>query len=506
VTHPSKLPRYVTTALPYVNARPHLGFALEAVIADALARHARQRGRPVRFVSGTDEHSLKNVLAAERAGRPVEDLVAEHAAAFRALGAGLGLHLEDFIRTSTDPRHRAAVEAVWRACAQQGDLYRRSYRGLYCIGCEAFFDPADLVDGVCPEHGAAPETIEEENWFFRLSRYREAVLDVILTGRLSVEPVSAREEAIAFLRGPVHDISVSRSASRARGFGIPVPGDPTQVVYVWLDALVGYLATLGFPGDDPHYHRFWAGSGDRVHVIGKGINRFHTVFWPALLTSAGLPLPTHVLVHGYLTINGRKISKTGPWVDPTPLLAEHCADALRYYLLRHIRTTKDGDFRLDRFVRAHDAELANQLGNLVSRVLALLEKYTGGRVPAPEALDETDAALAALLVALPGRVDGAVARFALDEALDAIFAAVEAANLYVERTAPWSLAAQARTARLGTVLYGLAQTVAVIGEELAPFLPGTAATIRESFGLLAPGTAVLRGTVLFPKKTGRRVR
>jgi methionyl-tRNA synthetase len=500
-----------------VNARPHLGFALEAVIADTLARHARRDGREVRFVSGTDEHSLKNVLAAERAGVPTADFVAEHAGAFQALGDTLDLTLDDFVRTSADPRHRAAVEAVWAACARRGDLYRKSYRGRYCAGCEQFFEVEDLVDGVCPEHGTPPEIVTEQNWFFRLSRYRELLLDLLAKGRLRVDPERAGEETLAFLRGPVHDISVSRPAERARGFGIPVPGDASQVVYVWLDALVGYLAALGFPGDDARYHRFWEGPGERVHVIGKGINRFHTVLWPALLSSAGLPLPTRVLVHGYLTIDGRKISKTGPWVDPAPLVAEHGADALRYYLLRHVRTTRDGDFRLDRFVEAHDAELANQLGNLVSRALALVERHAGGRAPQPAALEDTDTSLAAEVTSLPGRVDEAVQRFALDEALGAIFAVVEAANGYVEQTKPWSLPGGDRPERLDTVLYCLAETVAALAEELAPFLPGTALAIRGCFGpetprvrragrwgVLAPGTTVRRGRVLFPRRAPRR--
>jgi methionyl-tRNA synthetase len=373
----------------------------------------------------------------------------------------------------------------------------------------------DLAGGVCPEHGTAPEVVEEQNWFFRLSRYRELLLDLLTDGRLHVEPERAREEALGFLRGPVHDISVSRPAERARGFGIPVPGDASQVVYVWLDALVGYLAALGFPGDDARYRRFWAGPGERVHVIGKGINRFHTVLWPALLSSAGLPLPTHVLVHGYLTIDGRKISKTGPWVDPVPLVAEHGADALRYYLLRHVRTTKDGDFRLDRFIEAHDAELANQLGNLVSRALALVERHAGGRAPQPAALEHADTSLVAEVTSLPGRVDEAVQRFALDEALGAIFAVVEAANVYVEQTKPWSLLDGDRRERLGTVLYCLAETIAALAEELAPFLPGTARAIRGCFGpeapqvrragrwgALVPGTSVRRGRVLFPRKGG----
>jgi methionyl-tRNA synthetase len=253
-----------------------------------------------------------------------------------------------------------------------------------------------------------------------------------------------------------------------------------------------------------------------VHVIGKGINRFHTVLWPALLSSAGLPLPTHVLVHGYLTVDGRKISKTGPWVDPAPLVAQYGTDALRYYLLRHVRTTRDGDYRLDRFIEAHDAELANQLGNLVSRVAALVERHVAGRAPAPAALEDADESLAADVASLPGRVDEAVRRFALDDALGAIFAVVEATNRYIDRTAPWSLVDAGRSDRLRTVLYCVAETIAALAEELAPFLPATAHAIRGCFGaeapsvrrtgrwgLLAPGTSVRRTRVLFPRRAPR---
>lgn len=515
MTRLSTLPRplYITTALPYVNARPHLGFALEAVIADTLARLARRDGREVRFVSGTDEHSLKNVLAAERAGVPTPDFVAEHARAFGALGGTLDLGLDDFVRTSADPRHRAAVEALWGACAQRGDLYRQTYRGLYCVGCEQFFEPDDLAGGACPEHGTAPEIVAEENWFFRLSRYQDRLLDLLARGGLQIEPAIAREETLTFLRGRLRDISVSRSAARARGFGIPVPGDASQVIYVWFDALASYLAALGFPADDALYRRFWAGPGERAHVVGKGINRFHTVLWPALLSSAGLPLPTRVLVHGYLTVDGHKISKSGLSVDPVPLAAEYGADAVRYYLLRHVRTTRDGDFRLDRFVEAHDGELANQLGNLVRRAFALVERHAGGRAPEPAALEPVDASLVAEVTSLPGRVDEAVRRFELDGALGEIFALVEATNGYVERTAPWSLASEGRRERLGTVLYCLGETIAALAEELAPFLPGTARAIRGRFdgdapltrrsgrwGLLPPGTSVRRGDVLFPRR------
>ncbi len=307
---------YVTTSIPYVNANPHLGHALEFCIADAFARHRRNRGRRVRFVTGTDDHSLKNVLAAERAGVPTARWVADHAAAFEALNAALGISADDFQRTSATPAHAPAVRALWEACARRGDLYRKPYRGRYCVGCERFYEAEELDGGRCPEHDAALETVEETNWFFRLSRYAGVVREAIESGRLRVVHDGAREETLAFLRGPVRDISVSRSAARARGWGLPVPGDPSQVIWVWLDALCGYIAALGYGGSDrSRLESFWGGDGERVHVIGKGIARFHAVYWPAFLASAGLPWPTDLLVHGYVTVDGEKISKSGRTVD-----------------------------------------------------------------------------------------------------------------------------------------------------------------------------------------------
>jgi len=485
---------YVTTAIPYVNARPHLGFALELVIADALARHRRARGRDVRFVTGTDEHSLKNVLAAERSGVPVERLVAEHAEAFRGLRTLLDLSTDDFVRTSVDARHAPVVHELWRACAQRGDLYRDTYRGLYCVGCERFYEPAELPDGRCPEHETPPEAIEEDNWFFRLSRYREQLLDAIVSGRLCIEPEAAREETLAFLRGPVRDLSVSRSAHRSHGFGLRVPGDDSQVIYVWFDALAYYLAAL--TGNDAPWS--WAGASERVHVIGKGISRFHTVFWPAFLASAGLPWPTRVLVHGYLTVDGAKLAKSGRSLDPGPLVERFGVDAVRYYLLHQIRTTRDGDFREERLISAHDAQLANGLGNLVSRVLALVERLAGGVVPAagPEDADHADDAVVRTAArALPGEIDDAVGRFALDEALSAVFRLVDAANRHVVRTAPWQLARDGQPERVEAVLRAQLDTLGVIADELAPFLPGAAARLRT----LLDTRPLVRGAQLFPR-------
>ncbi|MFD9397400.1 methionine--tRNA ligase [Streptomyces sp. NPDC060011] len=328
---------YVTTTIPYVNSRPHLGFALELVQADTLARHWRRRGSEVRLLSGTDDNSLKNVLAAEAEGVDVRVLVDRNADAFAALSAPLDLSLDDFIRTSSDPRHRVGVERLWRRCAAAGDLYRKEYEGLYCVGCEQFYTPGELVGGRCAEHGTEPRRVAEENWFFRLSRHADRLHRLVSDGVLRVEPAVRRNEVLALIESGLHDFSVSRSQARARGWGIPVPDDPGQVVYVWWDALGNYVTSLGYGTDEAAYGRWWAGDGRRVHLAGKGVVRFHAVYWPAILLSAGLPLPTDVLVHDYLTVGGRKISKSGPdTVDPVALTDAYGTDAVRWWLLRDV--------------------------------------------------------------------------------------------------------------------------------------------------------------------------
>jgi methionyl-tRNA synthetase len=475
-------PYYISTAIPFVNAPPHIGFAFEAVLADVLARYHRLCGADVRLQSGTDDNSLKNVRAAEREGLPTEALVARNAARFRDLASTLCLSYDDFIRTSVDARHRRGVEILWQACAQAGDLYKRPYRGLYCVGCEAFLDPADLVDQRCPEHATAPELVEEDNWFFRLSRYRDRLLALVQSNQLAITPPSRRNEVLAFLSGPLQDISVSRARARARGWGIPVPGDPEQVVYVWFDALGNYIHALDWAGGGAAYRRWWAGPGRRVHVIGKGIVRFHAVHWPAILLSARLPLPTDLLVHGYLTAEGRKIGKSaGNAIDPEALVARYGADVLRYFLLRHVRPFEDGDFSEARLRAARDAELADQLGNLVRRTVTLAQRHL--IEDATFTSDDADQRLRAQVVALPATVGQHLGRFAVDEALAALFSVVAATNRYLEQTAPWSLArAPGASDRLQAVLHHALEAVRIVALALAPFLPGTSAAIGVQLG------------------------
>src|SRR5215469_8384310 len=396
---------YITTTIPYVNGRPHLGHALELVQADVLARYHRSIGEQVRFQSGTDDNSLKNVLAAEAAGVGVQEFVDASAAAFTGLAEPLSLSVDDLIRTSSDPRHKAGVERLWRACADRGDLYRRHYEGLYCVGCEQFYTEAELDDGRCREHGTVPELVCEENWFFRLSRYAGKLRGLIASGAIRVEPAERRNEVLALIDGGLEDFSVSRGTERARGWGIPVPGDPGQVIYVWWDALGNYLTALDYARDGENLGRWWTGASRRIHLLGKGVLRFHAVYWPAMLLSAGQAVPTDIVVHGYLTENGRKISKSsGATFDPYVLAGTYGTDAVRWWLLREVPRGADADFTVDRLVSRANDELANGFGNLVNRVVSLIYRYRGGHSPATTTGAPDVAALDQALRQAPGLI------------------------------------------------------------------------------------------------------
>jgi methionyl-tRNA synthetase len=482
---------YLSTTIPYVNARPHLGHALELVQADVLARHHRLAGDQVRFQTGTDDNSLKNVLAAEAEGIGVAELVNRNAAAFAALREPLALSFDDFIRTSDEARHRPGVEKLWQACAASGDLYRKHYEGQYCVGCEQFYRPADLPGGRCPEHGTEPETVAEENWFFRLSRYADQLHDLVSSGRLRIEPAARRNEVLGFIEGGLEDFSASRSTARARGWGIPVPGDPSQVIYVWWDALGNYVTALGYgTGKAGHYRRWWTGAGRRVHLVGKGVLRFHAVYWPAILLSAGEPLPTDILVHDYLTADGRKISKSGPGADradPVALTARYGTDAVRWWLLREVPRVGDADFTAARLVARANDDLANDLGNLVSRVVTLVHRYRQGQVPsAGDRPAPAGRALTEVRQQTPQRTVSGLAAFDFRAATAAIWEVVEAANRYVDLVEPWRLARAERGgdaaagSRLDESLALLVGTCAQLGRDLAPFLPGLGARIQAA--------------------------
>ncbi|WP_173931659.1 methionine--tRNA ligase [Chelativorans sp. Marseille-P2723] len=505
--------RYLTTSIPYVNAEPHIGFALELVQADVLARHYRSSGCEVRFQTGTDENSLKNVRAAEALGVPVPQLVAENAAKFLSLKEALRLSFNDFIRTSSHDRHRTGAERLWRACVAAGDVYKRAYRGLYCVGCEAFYKPADLIDGCCPEHGIPPEDIDEENWFFRLSRYEKDLRNAYERRTIEIVPEWRRDEILGWIEQGLEDFSISRSAARARGWGVPVPGDPDQVMYVWFDALGNYLTALDYGAGGDDFSRFWLNPSSREHVIGKGILRFHAIYWPAILLSAALPLPTRILVHGYVTVDGKKIGKSlGNAIDPVPLAQQLGSDALRYYLLRHIRSTGDGDFSSERFAQAYDSELAGQLGNLAHRVLSMIERYCDGVVPEPLADYETGNSISRSARALPDTVSKHLESFRFDKALGAIWRLVAEANKYVSDVQPWSLAkangddtAAPSRKKLDRCLYDLAFVLHTVARCLEPLLPEKSRELFRKLGCddslqdLLIGNGVVTGIPLFPR-------
>jgi methionyl-tRNA synthetase len=511
---------YISTAIPYVNARPHIGFAFEAVLADAVARYHRARGREVFFLTGTDDNSLKNVEAAEQRGISTEQLVEENAERFRRLREALGLSFDDFIRTSKDARHSAAVEKIWKACAASGDIYQGEYRGLYCVGCEQFYAADELMGGLCPEHLRPLEEVKEKNWFFRLSRYQDALIDRIESGELRVLPETRRIEILSFIRSGLQDISISRASERSRGWGLAVPGDRTQVVYVWFDALTNYISALDYASEGSLYRAYWTGNRNRVHVIGKGILRFHGAYWPAMLMSAGLPLPSAIFVHGYLTTGGRKISKSlGDIADPHELSREFGVDTLRYYLLSQFQPAGDGDFSVERLRVVHDNDLADQLGNLVSRVASMIGRYCDGRVPAPGDMGPEDEALFNSAQGLLQAVDDAVDAFEVDRAVRRIWEVVREANRYVVEQEPWTLArdpGQDARRRLSIVLYNLAEAIRILAMFSSPFIPSKAAEIASRFslgegwnrlsgqaarwGMTRAGTRVEAAAALFPKE------
>src|SRR5215472_8994818 len=487
---------YITTTIPYVNARPHLGFALELVQADVLARYHRSLGEQVRFQAGTDDNSLKNVLAAEAAGTPVQEFVDASAAAFTGLAEPLNLSVDDLIRTSTDPRHRRGVERLWQACAARGDLYRRHYQGLYCVGCEQFCTPAELDGGRCPDHGTVPDLVSEENWFFRLSRYAGQLRGLVADGSIRIEPAGRRNEVLSLIDGGLQDFSVSRSTERARGWGIPVPGDPGQVIYVWWDALGNYLTALDYAAHGENLSRWWSGASRRAHLLGKGVLRFHAVYWPAMLLSAGEAVPTDIVVHGYLTENGRKISKSsGAIVDPYDLAGTYGTDAVRWWLLREVPRGADADFTIDRLVSRANDELANGVGNLVNRVVSMIHRYRDGHVPATTPSAPGAAAVNRAIRNAQDLIAEALEDFDFRRATEAVWQIADAANRYVNRTRPWDLAKAGDRAELDAVLSVLLLACQAIGTHLAPFLPDAAARItrqctQDGTGLL-PGPAPL---------------
>jgi len=449
---------YQTTSIAYVNGAPHLGFALEIIQADAVARWHRQKGDEVFFLTGTDEHGAKIAKAAEEAGINVKDFVDQNAEKFRALKEVLNLSWDDFIRTSDQERHWSNVVELWKKLEQEGDIYKKTYKGLYCIGHEAFVTEKDLVNGVCHDHNKKPEVIEEENYFFRLSKYALDVATRIKSGNIKIIPENRAHEILNFISEGIEDISFSRPRKDLQ-WGIPVPGDDSQTIYVWADALTNYLYPKGqWPAD--------------VHFIGKDILRFHALYWPAMLLSAKLDLPRNIFVHGHITVEGQKMSKTlGNVIDPVELIKKYGVDAVRYYLLREITPTDDGDFSYKKFEERYNGDLANGLGNFVARTLTLVNKE---QIKIEEVIN-IDEKIFNQITKTKRIIDEKMGEFKFHEAVAVLWELISFGDKYLNENKPWEKTNNSRS-QIANGLFILKN----VSELLQSFLPETSEKIKQS--------------------------
>jgi methionyl-tRNA synthetase len=470
-------PYYLTTPIYYVNSTPHIGHAYTTVAADVFARHQRQRGRDTFFLTGVDEHASKVARVAAEQGLSPQDYVDGIAEAWRTLPARLDVANDFFIRTSDDGHKRFVQEFLQRIRDNgRDDIYQDVYAGLYCVGCEAFKTEAELVDGKCPEHDVEPEWIEERNWFFRLSAYQEKLQAIYEERPDFVLPAFRANEAKSFIEGGLQDFSISRAG---QPWGIPIPWDPDQVAYVWADALVNYLSALSYarPGEDliPTY---WP---EVRHLLAKDILRFHCVYWPALLLAAGYEVPHQLFVHGYLLLNDRKISKSlGNVVDPLDLIDVYGADAVRFWCARSVSFGHDGVASIDGLRERYERELGNDLGNLLSRVTAMIVRYRDGSLAA---LPRDDSPVASILETLGSDVAAGLDAFDLTGSLERIWEVVRGLNRHVEESAPWRLAKDdARADELDRVLYDLVDGLRAVAVALAAYLPGTSSRILTALG------------------------
>ncbi len=465
---------YITTAIDYVNSRPHLGTAYEKITADIIARYKRLAGVPTHFLMGNDEHSLNVFRRARELNLDPKAYCDGMETEFREVWQRLDISFDDFIRT-TDARHEVGVKALVERIQAAGDIYEGHYEGWYCVSCEAFKQEKDLVDGLCPIHKRKPDWIREKNHFFRLSRFQEPLRRHFEEHPDFLRPEVRRNEILNVIQGGLEDISISRAD---QAWGIPLPSDPSSTVYVWFDALINYISALGFGGESSPFDRWWPAD---LHVIGKDITRFHCVIWPAMLMSAGVPVPRHVFGHGFVYFKGEKMSKSlGTIVDPLDAASKHGPDPLRLYLVREFAYGQDGDFSWERFEERFNADLANNLGNLVSRLATMADTYCAGRLPRPSA---PAGRLVGVATQAASAYRAAMEEYALQGGVDAAYSLIDAANLFITETEPWKLAKDAANAdRVAHILYEVAEAVRIAAILLLPVMPRASAEILRRVG------------------------
>ncbi|MDB5102295.1 MAG: methionyl-tRNA synthetase [Cyanobacteria bacterium RYN_339] len=465
---------YVNTAIDYTNAPPHLGHAYEKIAADAIARYHRLRGDQVFFLTGVDEHGVKIEKVAAAEGITPQEFVARISPQFISTWEKLGISYDRFIRT-TDADHEAAVAKAFAQLVDAGHIHKATYDGLYCEGCEEFKNERDLVNGKCPQHDTPPKPFKEENYVFKISTFKERIRQHIEANPDFIQPETRRNEILNLME-TFPDVSVSRQKVK---WGIPVPGDEGQVIYVWIDALLNYLTGIGWGSDDALFQRFWPAN---LQLVGKDITKFHCIIWPAILLGLGVELPKQVYGHGWVNIGDQKMSKSlGNSVEPNELADTYGADALRYYLLREITFGKDGSYTFDAFKLRVNADLANNLGNALNRTLGILEKNFEGAVPAD--LPELTVELARKVATTTTAVEGHMARLELQEALEVTWSLIDAVNKYIDSQAPWALAKAGDMEKLGGVLYGVLETLRCATILVSPFIPTLAGKLWEQIGV-----------------------
>lgn len=500
---------YITTPIYYPSDHLHIGHAYTTVYCDALARWHRFKGEDVFFLTGSDEHGQKIERAAAAAGQQPKEYVDKIVATFKALWARLGISYDDFIRTTED-RHHNVVQEIFRRLYEQGDIYKSTYTGLYCTPCESFWTESKLIDGKCPDCDRPVELVEEESYFFRMSKYAPALLAHIEAHPQFIQPDSRRHEMISFIKQGLEDLCVSRTTF---DWGIPVPVDEGHVIYVWIDALTNYITAAGYQQDNEKFARWWPAN---VHVVGKDILRFHTIIWPTILMAAGIPLPEQVYGHGWVLVDSGKMSKSkGNVVDPNVLIDEFGTDAIRYFLLREVAFGQDAKYARRSLVERINADLANDLGNALHRSLSMLERFCGGVVPAPTNDSPADTALQELAAEVCTNVDKQLLDLHANLALIEIWRLVGAVNKYIDANEPWALAKdEAKKGRLDNVMYHVCETLRIISLLVTPFMPSTGEAMWSQLGLdnisacgqsdlrwggLAAGTRVAKGAPLFPR-------